>query len=60
MKMIFETIEGHLGAVQGRSGEEGRGNKRIVAKTKRGSTSNNHADKKSTKQGVANNHNMKS
>ena len=34
--MIFETIEGHVGPVQSGSGEERRGNKRIVANTKRG------------------------
>ena len=34
--MIFETIEGHLRPVQGRSRAERRGNKTIVANTKRG------------------------
>ena len=41
MTMVFGTIEGHLGPVQGRSGEEGGGNKRIIANTKRGDA-NNH------------------
>ena len=34
--LIIETIEGHVGPVQDGSGEEGRGNKRIVANTKTG------------------------
>ena len=41
LTMVFGTIEGHLGPVQGRSGEEGGGNKRIIANTKRGDA-NNH------------------
>ena len=41
LTMVFGTIEGHLGPVQGRSGEEEGGNKRIIANTKRGDA-NNH------------------